>query len=563
MQESIPLRPEGLLERLARALQLIEQPGDGARTPLAPLLAECRQLLEQLRICGPAAGSLPLPPRLPLILFELSPAGETLYASDTLLGVTGFHPRELRGDNWWQVFCPQELSRDASRLRTELESGDVAGRELCILARDRSQVVLELYTANLYGPEGKLERVVAAALEVTARRRTQEALAQLKFSLAWKGEPTRGKSAEPTARRRPGSQEEERGRRLEEFGAAISVLPEAVLVYGPEGEILLMNRAAEDLFPYGPEERKKRYSERIQPLRKETPDGQSFPLGEMLIAPALQGETVKGLLISLQAPDRHLWVSASASAIHDPTGELIGILAVFTDITGLQRLQRQQQLYTQTISHDLRIPLTVIQGHAELLQDALATTGNPEPGPHVEAILQATERMNRMIEDLVDAVRLEGGQMELLLEEIDLACYLEDCLKDAAVALEARRIRFESVAELPPVLADPDRLERIMLNLLSNALKYSPKDSPVDISLTPAGQEVIIAVQDRGEGISAEDLPHIFERFYRSSHSPRRPDSVGLGLFITRMLVQVHGGRIWVESRPGEGSTFFFTLPAR
>jgi signal transduction histidine kinase len=126
--------------------------------------------------------------------------------------------------------------------------------------------------------------------------------------------------------------------------------------------------------------------------------------------------------------------------------------------------------------------------------------------------------------------------------------------------LAPERLTIEIPADLPPVLVDPDLLERILLNLLTNAMKYSPPESPVTLAASRTGGEVLISVTDRGAGIAAADQPRLFERFYRPQGF-RRADSVGLGLYITRMLVEAQGGRIRVESEPGKGSTFSFSLP--
>jgi signal transduction histidine kinase len=253
-----------------------------------------------------------------------------------------------------------------------------------------------------------------------------------------------------------------------------------------------------------------------------------------------------------------LWVAVSAAPIRADGGKIIGAVSTMTDVTSLHEMQKEREMYVHTISHDLRIPLTVVLGHAELLG---TTCRDADSGDHVEAILKGAERMQTMLDDLVDAARLEGGEIALAEEPLSLHGFLADLLQRASALPGASRIRVDLPAELPPVSADPPRLERILTNLLTNALKYSPPESAVEVKARAEGGEVVIAVRDRGQGIHPEDLPHLFKRFHRF-RQPRKGDSVGLGLYITRSLVEAHGGRIWVESTPGEGSTFFFTLPA-
>jgi signal transduction histidine kinase len=161
--------------------------------------------------------------------------------------------------------------------------------------------------------------------------------------------------------------------------------------------------------------------------------------------------------------------------------------------------------------------------------------------------------------------RLEGGQLVPKPSPLPLGAFVQQLLgrlKGVRLkgCLETDRLTVEIPADLPPVLVDPDLLERILLNLLSNAMKYSPADRLVRLAASHKDGEVLVSVADLGEGIAPEDQSCIFERFYRPK-GVRRSDSVGLGLYITRMLVEAHGGRIRVKSTPGEGSTFSFTLP--
>ena len=169
--------------------------------------------------------------------------------------------------------------------------------------------------------------------------------------------------------------------------------------------------------------------------------------------------------------------------------------------------------------------------------------------------------MNVMIEDLLDAARFEGGQLNLHKQTVDLHAYLGDLLQRASAMLDTSRIRVEFALELPAVAADADRLDRIFINLLSNAVKYSTPGTPIIISVKQQAEAVLIAVTDQGPGISPDDLPHLFQRFYRVKSSAQKTEGIGLGLYITRLLVEAHGGHIWVESTPGKGSTFSFTLP--
>lgn len=225
-----------------------------------------------------------------------------------------------------------------------------------------------------------------------------------------------------------------------------------------------------------------------------------------------------------------------------------------------RRLFEENQDFIRTISHDLRAPITIIYGHAELLDELLAEHPHTElESDCVKAISRGIQRLNVMIQDLVDAARLEGGQSQLNLRAVSLAAFIADLMKRAGVVVDTSRIRAEFPADLPRVRADYDRLERIFVNLLTNAMKYSTPGTPVCISAIRQEDQVLVNVIDQGQGIPAEELSHLFERFYRVK-ATRKIEGLGLGLYITRMLVEAHGGQIRVESELGRGSTFSFTL---
>jgi PAS domain S-box-containing protein len=354
--------------------------------------------------------------------------------------------------------------------------------------------------------------------------------------------------------------EEERERLLAELEAIINAIPAAVLVYSPGGEILRMNPAARDLFDYTDETVRLHYTERLARLQVSDADGRPFEV-ERVIARVLGGDTIHGLILRMHVRGEERWTSVSVSPMRTTDKRVLGAVSTFTDITRFQQLQKERDLYVHTISHDLRLPITVVQGYAELLHERLGQLQiDSETAAMTGRILDATRRMELLIGDLVDAARVEGGQLRLQWQSVDLVVFFAELLRYSEEVLETGRLRLAITPGLPPVLADSDRLERIVLNLLTNALKYSPTGAPVTLSAREDGREVVIAMSDRGRGIDPADRPHIFERFH-SLKGYRGSDSVGLGLYITRMLVEAHGGRIWLECPPEGGSVFSFTLP--
>jgi two-component system sensor histidine kinase BarA len=227
-------------------------------------------------------------------------------------------------------------------------------------------------------------------------------------------------------------------------------------------------------------------------------------------------------------------------------------------IRNLKAMQEERENYLRAASHDLRMPLQVVLLQGESLARA-AEAGTREQR-RARAIVGAARQMGSMIQDLVDAVHLESGAVRLSVQRVELGTFIPEVLAIVRGALETDRVALEIHRELPAVAADPQRLARVTQNLVDNALKYSPPGSGVMVRARSSGDEVVLSVEDRGAGIGPEHMPRLFERFYRGANAGK-PGGLGLGLYISRMTIEAHGGRMWCESKPGEGSRFSFTLP--
>lgn len=354
----------------------------------------------------------------------------------------------------------------------------------------------------------------------------------------------------------------ERERLLVEMDATISSIADGIIIYGPEGRIVRLNPAAERMLGYTPEVLPLPMEEWARRLRVETAEGKPFRREDLPPVRALRGETVRGVVVVLRRPpDRVIWANVGAAPILSGDGRLLGAVVSYSDITRLRELQEQRDDLIRAVSHDLRTPLTVIQGQAQMVRRLAERPDQQDRLKRsAEAIQTGARRMNSMIQDLVDSVRLEAGQLRMECVPVDLRAFVLDLEGRVAGVLDMDRVRVEIPEGLPPVSADPSRLERIFINLLSNALKYSPPETEVTVTAERRGGMVQVSVSDRGVGIAPDDVPHLFQRYYRAKGT-RKAEGLGLGLYITRMLVEAHGGKIWVESELGKGSTFSFTLP--
>ncbi|HVN16962.1 MAG TPA: HAMP domain-containing sensor histidine kinase [Anaerolineales bacterium] len=243
--------------------------------------------------------------------------------------------------------------------------------------------------------------------------------------------------------------------------------------------------------------------------------------------------------------------------------ELAQLAARFNQMAEkLDQVESMRRRLIGDVSHELRTPLTAIKGSMEGLMDGvLPATSETYQQIHAEA-----DRLNRLVDDLQELSRVEARAYELNLRSLDVSSLVKIATKRLAPQAESKRITldFELAPDLPRVLADEDRAVQILINLIGNALQYTPEKGKVLLSAKRMNNEVQISIRDTGIGIPSEHLPHIFDRFYRvdKSRSRRAGGGSGIGLTIARALVEAHGGRIWAESAgEGQGSTFTFTLP--
>ncbi|MCB0215349.1 MAG: PAS domain S-box protein [Caldilineae bacterium] len=225
----------------------------------------------------------------------------------------------------------------------------------------------------------------------------------------------------------------------------------------------------------------------------------------------------------------------------------------------LKQLDALKDEFVSLVSHELRAPLTNINASTELM---LLSVEDPKQRGKLEIIGHEASRLTRMVQSVLDVSRMEAGRLDLLTAPVEVDRLCQMAIDRHLPAGEPYRIAV--APDTPPVLADEDRALQVLGNLVSNAAKYSPAGSRIDLDARPApgGQAVLFTVADRGMGIPPDELQRIFERFHRvERHDARETYGHGLGLYIARKIVEAHGGRIWVESTPGIGSTFMFTLP--
>jgi two-component system phosphate regulon sensor histidine kinase PhoR len=270
--------------------------------------------------------------------------------------------------------------------------------------------------------------------------------------------------------------------------------------------------------------------------------------------PRVESEIVTGTL-------RQHFFAATVAAVR--AGETSGAVVVLHDITELRKLERVRRDFVANVSHEFRTPLTAIQGFAETLL-AGAMNDAQHRGRFLEIIVEHSRRLARLTEDLLMLSKMDADRLELEIRRVSVAPLIESCMETSRhrAAEKEIEISVKPFNGLPDVAGDRRRLAEVLQNLLDNATQYTLARGQIVVSAESRDTEVVFTVADTGIGIPKADQPRIFERFYRvDAARSREAGGTGLGLSIAKHIVEVHGGRIWVESEVGRGSRFHFSVP--
>jgi two-component system phosphate regulon sensor histidine kinase PhoR len=340
------------------------------------------------------------------------------------------------------------------------------------------------------------------------------------------------------------SQLESRLRELDEekedLAAILAGMAEGVLVTDAAGKIRLMNRALREQFELTDAALGKTPLEALR----------NVDLEQVIAAPSARELTF------LTPAERTFAVNAAT--LRNRTGTVV----VFHDITRIKRLENIRKEFVANVSHELRTPLSNIKGYVETLIEA------PPPDPvtgkqFLQTIKKNSRRLEVLLNDLLTISALESQQAKLEFKPVSLREVAAAAVEELATQAAAKSITVsvEIPPPFPPIRGDAERLHQVFVNLLDNAIKYTPTNGRVTVTAKPADAEVEVCVADNGSGIEAKHLPHIFERFYRVDKARSRElGGTGLGLSIVKHIVQAHGGKVWAESEVGKGSSFYFVL---
>lgn len=536
----------------------------------ARFLAELGALLLQL----PAGEQLPLES---MARWSVEPLGDAA----ALYLVDPDNPRRVIASALFhQVPARRRIARDVLQVSWETLSETVISRGEPVLV----QGISESEQPQGFGPD-QMERgrfSAALAVPIATRQRSYGLFASLasrplSFSeedlrfarliadrLGSALDAGRAYRMELEARERVQQMAQLAQHRASELETVLDTMAEAVYVVDTRMRLVRLNRAYARLVGLGgTREIVGSILEHVRALKPREESGRLLAPDELPSARALRGEVFSNQLVVVTpiGTDGDSYLSVSGAPIRDPSGEIVAAVNVARDVTEIKEVDRLKDEFISVASHELRTPLTVIKGFTQILLQRLETLPERASEAHMaRRILDQSDRMAGLAERLLDVSRVQFGRLQLEIQEVDLGGLVTEITEGMRMSVRDHTIHL--TAEQPlPARVDPRRIEQVLSNLISNAAKYSPSGTRIEVGLERRDGQALLSVRDHGYGVPREQQPRLFQRFYRARSAAGKA-GLGLGLYVSKGIVEAHGGRIWFESREGEGTTFYALVPA-
>ena len=470
--------------------------------------------------------------------------GRLLESNRAMQKMLGYGGEELQGKVFTDITHPDDIAKDLE-LYTELMAGKRSHYQMeKRYVRKDGNVVEGRLTVSLVRRVGsELQFAVGMVEDITERKRAEEELyktvAQLEEQYH-KAELARGESR-----------------------AVLDAAGEAMILVSPQRMFLSVNRRFGELFSINPEDiLGRKFEDLQQEIERIFTDPTSF---RGKIAGSASDEQLQFTEIISQCWPVARELELFSTPVRSADAEYIGRLYVFRDVTHEREVDRMKSEFVSLVSHELRTPLTSIKGYIDLLADGDAGELNEEQLEYLGIAKNNADRLVALINDLLDVSRIESGKVELQRTVVDLVGLIQNAASSLRPQIEAKEQHLELDVSRTPhtVLADADRVTQILTNLLSNAYKYTPVGGTISVTAQGEGKDMVrVEVKDTGIGLSSEEIGKLFTKFFRAKNrTTQEVGGTGLGLTITRSLVEMHGGEITVASVVGKGSTFSFTLP--
>lgn len=353
----------------------------------------------------------------------------------------------------------------------------------------------------------------------------------------------------------------ESDRRLAELRAVFDADPNGIGLFDASGALRLASRQMEEIFGIPLRAMYGQHFEQIYRRKVEQAVAQHRKAMLDRIEEIFADRATPSLdEVELEKP-RHRWLMRATAPVEGPMGEYLGRLVVYSDVTEQRELERQRSDFLTVAAHELRTPLTPLSMYLQNIERRLQRQQAVEPELIGKARRQV-DRLGKLVEDLLDVSRLEARRLQLDREHVELNELVDEVVNDFRPQTRNHELVLHRAPEAVTIDGDRSRLEQVLVNLLANALKYSPHGGQVQVRIERAGEEARVSVIDQGIGIPSREQEQLFQRFFRAGNAnTRNYGGLGIGLYVSHEIVTQHGGRFEVESELGRGSTFRFILP--
>jgi PAS domain S-box-containing protein len=468
---------------------------------------------------------------LPQIVFEIDENGGIQFMNRAAFAETGCTMEEFRkGVNAFQMLAPADHDRAKQGIQRIMTGETIGGREFSVLRRDGTTFPVIAYTAPIMR-QGKSVGVRGIAIDIRERKRAEEELRAARERLEHM--ITSNPAVIFTARPRPD---------FSDFDATY------------------MSRSVVSLLGFRPQDligRPEMWQARVHP------DDLHRYYAEL---PLLWKEGEHTFEYRFQHKDgNYLWIREEAKVIRDAAGKPTEVMGYWTDITDEKQMDEMRDRFISAVTHELRTPLISVSGYLDLVLTGDSGPLSSEVKSNLEVVKRNTDRLTSLTDDLLDIQRLQSGKLQVNLQPIDFREIIEHATSEIKPFTKAKKQNFNVAVPRRPLLTlgDPTRLSEVLMNLLSNASKFTPEGGRIRLTVSDDKLIIVVKVADTGIGLCREDLTRVFEPF-AAIKKPTHIKGTGLGLSVTKGLVEAHMGRIWAES-PGEGkgATFTFALPKR
>jgi len=508
---------------------------------------------------------------LPIAVCDLSPAGIIIHINKSFEDVSGFSALEIVGEHLTDIFLEKSKINKILNLTRRREI--VKNQEFTLLAKDKKEIIVNAFFSARKSKESNLTGYFLGMIDISSLKELQN---EIETKVKRKTKELESRTQEIAESRTAlmnmledveGSRkalmnmledvEETRGKMEEEKNKTLAVITnfaDGILVFDKENTLSLINPQAEDFFKV----------KRKEIIGKSITELGTFPTIKSVVT--LAGKEIKGIFRKEVQIKENLVLEVSTISIMREEEEL-GALIILHDITREKMIERMKTEFVSLSAHQLRTPLSAIKWTLRMLLDGDLGVITDEQRDFIEKTYKSNERMISLINDLLDVTRIDEGRYlyKPILTDLEPICQfvINSCQEETE--RKKLKLKFKKPEEkLPKAIVDVEKIKLVIQNLLENAIRYTKSGGEILVSLRHLKKEIEFSVRDTGIGIPKNQQARVFTKFFRAANVIRmETEGSGLGLFITKNIIEAHGGKIWFESEEGKGTTFYFTLPVK